>query len=87
MIREVYQSMLVAARGRGLARDPTRTPLEYQNKVAQTLPEVNDALAILTERYIQARYDAELPTVEAAAAAKQAWQQLQVSLRNHAKDE
>jgi hypothetical protein len=85
-IREAYQSLLAATRRSGLARDPSRTPLEYRDKVAQTLPETNDALDILTERYIQARYDAEPPTVEAAEAAKQASQQLQVALRDHHKE-
>ncbi len=77
-IREAYQHLLAAATTLGQARRPGATPTEYQTELQ--LPGGNEAaprLAALTVAYHQARYAAVPPTPEEAAAAQQAWHQIQ----------
>lgn len=77
MIRNAYQNFLAAAVDLGQARSQSQTPREYQQQVAQELPEAASLLATLTEHYDYARYAIEPPTPEAAIAAQQAWTQTQ----------
>ena len=81
LIRQAYQALLAAARERGLARERDQTPLEYRDELAQALPEESKVLAVITERYVQARYDLEPPTPEAAEQTRQAWRRIQAKLK------
>ena len=79
-IRGAYQALLAAATQQGQARPPGKTPHEYQQQLAEQLPEATTVLATLTEQYDHARYAAEPPTPEAADAAQQAWTQVETML-------
>ncbi len=76
-IRAAYQALLAAARARGYPRQREQTPTEYQRTLERTLPQAQEALSALTDRYVQARYGATLPTPEQADHARRAWEQLQ----------
>ncbi|UCC64156.1 MAG: DUF4129 domain-containing protein [Anaerolineae bacterium] len=79
-VRAVYQALLAAARERGLPRMRHQTPAEYRHGLEAGLPTEGDALAVITEGYMQARYDAEPPAVEQARRVLQAWEQLEGEL-------
>jgi len=79
-VRAVYQALLAAARERGLPRLRHQTPGEYRHGLEAELPTEGDALAVITEGYVQARYDAEPPDVEQAGRVLQAWEQLEGEL-------
>jgi len=76
-IRAAYQQLLAAATTLGQARRPGATPTEYQSELQLPSGEVTTPLAALTAAYHQARYATEPPTPAEAAAAQQAWQQIQ----------
>jgi MFS family permease len=80
-IREIYQKMLAAARERGQPRLRNQTPVEYGHELGQSLPGVEAELEVITMRYMQARYDSELPTQEQVLETRQAWKQLEARLR------
>lgn len=76
-IRSTYQNLLAAATEMGQARPRGQTPREYQQQLAAQLPAATGVLATLTEHYDHARYAAESPDPTDAAAAQQAWAQVQ----------
>jgi hypothetical protein len=77
VIRNAYQNFLAAATDLGQARNRSQTPREYQQQLAEELPEAASLLATLTEHYDYARYGVEPPAPEVATAAQQAWAQTQ----------
>ncbi len=80
-IRRAYQQLLAAATNLGQARRPGATPTEYQAHLHLPGSEIAPRLAALTTAYQQARYAADPPTPEEAAAAQQAWEQIQAQLQ------
>ncbi len=88
-IRTTYQSLLAAAIERGQARPPDQTPCEYQQQLADHLPETTAVLATLTERYNHARYAEEPPAPEAVAEVEQAWEKVQgvIAAQNQPREE
>lgn len=79
-VRAVYQSLLSAAREHELPRLSHQTPIEYRRKLEAELPPGGNALGIITEGYMQARYDSEPPTIDQAERTLQAWEQLKSAL-------
>ncbi|MCS7221471.1 MAG: DUF4129 domain-containing protein [Anaerolineae bacterium] len=77
MIRAVYQALLAVAGKHGYPRRREQTPLEYQQALEQMLPQAREALRALTDGYVQARYDATLPTSDQVDHVQQAWDQIQ----------
>lgn len=86
-IREVYQAMLAATRAQGQSRSPHQTPGEYEGALRQRWPEQQEALEVITSRYVQARYDAQPPSQEQVADARRAWEQFQATFRDQAGEE
>ncbi len=79
-IRTAYQNLLAAATELGQARPPEQTPREYQQQLADHLPETAAILTTLTERYNYARYAEEPPAAEAVAEVEQAWEKVQSAI-------
>lgn len=80
LIRAIYQAFLSVAREREQPRLHHQTPIEYQGELEVGLPTSRDALGIITEEYVQARYGLEPPTVGQVKRAFQAWEQLKATL-------
>ncbi len=79
-IRAIYQALLAAAGERGLPRARGQTPIEYRNRLGELFPNAPGALDTVTDEYVQARYNPDVPTVEQAERARQAWEELQATL-------
>jgi hypothetical protein len=75
-VRRAYQGMLEWARSIRLPRAAGQTPGNYARLLAGAVPEAHDAIDILTQAYIQARYAAEAPAPEVARRAEGAMAQL-----------
>ena len=69
-VRQLYQQLLAANEPRKRAQ----TPQQYGQQLSLGQREV---VQTLTDVYNEARYAADPPSVETAAAAKQAWENLQ----------
>jgi hypothetical protein len=79
MVRRAYQAMLEWAPAISLpARRAGQTPAAYAETLRQALPAGEAAFETLTGAYVQARYAAEAPSMEAARAATGAIIQLRV---------
>ena len=76
-IRTAYQQLLAAATTVGQGRRPGATPTEYQTELRLPGAAAPQPLAALTAAYHHARYAADAPTGEVAAAAQAAWQELE----------
>jgi len=81
-IRAIYQALLSTAGERGLPRARGQTPIEYRDILGELFPNTPGALDTITDEYVQARYSPDVPTVEQAERARQAWEELQAALTN-----
>ena len=75
-VRRAYQGMLEWARSIRLPRAAGQTPGSYARLLAGAVPEAHEAIDILTQAYMQARYAAEAPALEVARSAEGAAAQL-----------
>jgi hypothetical protein len=75
-VRRAYQGMLEWAQSIRLPRAAGQTPGSYARLLAGAVPEAHDAIDILTQAYVQARYADEAPAVETARSAEGAAAQL-----------
>ncbi len=83
-IRYFYLSTVRRASERGVPRQPSETPREYEDDLESHWPELERELALLTEAFIEARYSArELPPEE-AARVQEIWKRVKASLRKRA---
>ena len=76
-----YLNILQRAEKEGTPRRGDQTPYEYEPKLAQSAPEVDNEIELLTEAFVQARYSQEQFDEAEAAAVKQQWQQIKRALR------
>ncbi len=79
-IRAIYQALLATAGAWGLPRTRGQTPIEYRDTLGELFPNAPGALDTVTDEYVQARYNPDVPTVEQAERARQAWEELQAAL-------
>lgn len=79
-IRAIYQALLTIAGARGMPRARGQTPIEYRDTLGEVFPNAPGALDTITDEYVQARYNLDVPTVEQAERARQAWEELQATL-------
>jgi hypothetical protein len=86
-VRAVYQALLAVARERGLPRPRHETPIEYRRQLEAELSTGGDALGIIAEEYVQARYDSTPPSVEQAKRTLQAWEELRTELTSQDDDD
>lgn len=77
IIRRAYQTMLDWAQARSLSRAPTQTPALYAEALNAAVPQAGEAVTILTDAYVRARYDVEPIPPGDARRAQMAAEQLQ----------
>lgn len=82
IIRLSYQGLLAAATGFGQARLRGQTPTEFRLQLAEKLRDSVEPLTAMTERYNQARYAPDPPSVEDATATQQAWADVQRTMND-----
>jgi hypothetical protein len=75
-IRRVYQTLLVWAAARGVARSPGMTPQQYRTVLGNVYPGHDAQFAVITAAYDLARYGAASVTEERARAVDAAWQEV-----------
>ncbi len=80
VIRALYQALLMAAKERGLPRLRGQTPVEYAQALSAAVPDSGEPLSVITQGYIQARYDLEPPSAERAEEVRRAWERLRATL-------
>ncbi|MCS7221344.1 MAG: DUF4129 domain-containing protein [Anaerolineae bacterium] len=79
-IRAIYQALLAMAGERGVPRARGQTPIEYRDTLVGLFPNAPGALDTVTDEYVQARYNPDVPTVEHAERARQSWEELRAAL-------
>jgi hypothetical protein len=76
IIRRTYQAMLEWAQSLRLPRAAGQTPRAYAQMLAGAVPDAYDAIDLLTQAYVLARYAAETPSLEQARRAEGAMARL-----------
>jgi hypothetical protein len=76
IIRRAYQAMLEWARSLRLPRAAGQTPRAYAQMLTGAVPEGHDAIDLLTQAYVLARYAADAPSLEQARRAEGAMARL-----------
>jgi Domain of unknown function (DUF4129) len=76
IIRRAYQAMLEWAQSLRLPRAAGQTPRAYAQMLAGAVPEGHEAIELLTQAYVVARYAAEAPSLEHARRAEGAMARL-----------
>jgi hypothetical protein len=79
-IREVYQQLLLAMRGRGQPRPPSATPHEYLATLRQSLPTAGEELSGVTDAYGEARYGPTPVPTERVSRVNAWWAQIKQAL-------
>jgi len=76
-----YLSLIQISSERGLSRQPSQTPYQYESKLKSEVPEIDQDLHELTDRFVEARYS--LHTVEEDSASQTAslWDRIKAVLR------
>lgn len=83
-IRYFYLSTVQRATARGVPRQPSETPREYEGDLEASWPELERELASLTDFFIYARYSERELRPEDARRAQQIWKRIKASLRGRA---
>jgi hypothetical protein len=76
-----YRSTVRRASERGLRRRGGQTPYEYQAKLVERLPEIEQALGELTEAFVTAQYSPRPVGNEDARRARRPWEEVRRRLR------
>jgi hypothetical protein len=76
IIRSIYQALLTYAQENNMPRPRERTPIEFGLDVAGLFPDSGDAIGVITDAYIEARYSSLPPPDEKARRVREAWQSL-----------
>jgi hypothetical protein len=83
-----YLSLIQLGNERGIDRRPSQTPYQYENRLKDSIPEIDQELHNLTDTFIEARYSRhplEEPNAEQAGSL---WEQIKAALKNwHKKDD
>lgn len=80
-VRFYYRALLRRGREAGLPRRPGETPLEYEQELAQALPEAGTPLSDLTDEFLEAQYSQHPIPPARAEAARQRWEAVRRALR------
>ncbi|HPH97399.1 MAG TPA: DUF4129 domain-containing protein [Anaerolineaceae bacterium] len=78
-----YVAMIQWNEGQGIFRRPQETPMEYQRRVAEQVPEMSADLALITGFFIEARYTRHPLEKEQAAETRAAWERLRQAVLAH----
>ncbi|MBL8056597.1 MAG: DUF4129 domain-containing protein, partial [Anaerolineales bacterium] len=80
-VRFYYQALLRRGRETGWPRRPGETPLEYEQNLAEALPEAQTPLADLTGEFLEAQFSAHAIPPAAAESARERWEAVRRALR------
>jgi hypothetical protein len=80
-VRRYYFSLLRRASEAGLQRTPQQTPQEFATELTSKLPEQRADLAVLTDAFIHARYDAREVCEGDVPLVRRAWYAIRNILR------
>jgi len=72
-VRYYYLAILHRSRQQGFGRPPGTTPLEYQETLADKLPEATDQVAQLSWAFVEARYSQHPISVQEARGVRDVW--------------
>ncbi len=86
LVRYFYLSTVRRAGQAGRPRGPSQTPYEYQEALEKHVPSSEADVALLTQAFVEARYDVREFSPEEANVVKQAWQRVKALLREAKKD-
>ncbi|MEM7028629.1 MAG: DUF4129 domain-containing protein [Chloroflexota bacterium] len=81
-----YLNVVKRADEVGLTRKQNQTPYEYEPKLGQSLPEVENDVNLLTEAFVHARYSRDGFDDEHAAMVKTIWQRVQTAVRDYTEE-
>ena len=76
-IRAIYQRLLARAAAGGHPRPSAQTPLEYVPALQANWPQPADAVRVITDGYVEARYAADPPDAATAQAVAAAWAEIE----------
>jgi hypothetical protein len=76
-----FLSTVRRAEGQGLVRRPSQTPLEWEQQVAQGMPDAGDDMAGLTRAYLEAQYSDHPIGPQHEGTARTYWERLRRALR------
>ena len=80
-VRALYARLLASMEEKGLARQPSDTPYEYQPVPTGALPTVGDDIAELTDAYVHERYGGRSPSEPRLQSLRQAWRRIKAAAR------
>ena len=80
-VRSYYLNVLQQAADKHSARQANQTPYEYEPRLGQAIPEVQEEIAGLTEAFVQARYKRETVEPDTVRGIKPLWRRIKRALR------
>jgi len=78
-VRQVYRQFLHWASSTGFPRHLSQTPDEYYYELVELLPESQEDLNLITQKYIMTRYGAWIPDEQELQQIKQSWNRIKHS--------
>ena len=82
-VRYFYLSVLRRSAEQGYARPPSATPMEFEPKLANELPEVAGEVGTLTQAFVEARYSEHPLEGPQAAGVQGVWRRVRRALTAH----
>jgi hypothetical protein len=77
-----YLSLVQLAGERGLNRQPSQTPYQYENQLTEAVPEIDQELHNLTDTFIEARYSHHPLDEPNAEQASSLWERIRAALKS-----
>lgn len=76
-----YVHLVAAAGEQGLERKPSQTPYQYETRLREAIPEVDQELHNLTDTFLEARYSQHPIEQPNAEQANSLWERIKAALR------
>jgi hypothetical protein len=86
-VREIYQGLLWEGRGMGFARQPSKTPYEYEGQLKGHIDSGAFELQAITDAYVAERYGALTTPAEQLGLLNRWWRQLRSAFHSQGEDE
>jgi hypothetical protein len=76
-----YLAMLQRGAQRGLPRETSQTPYEYERRLGADVPEVGEDVSAMTREFVEARYSQHDVTPDRASVVRRYWDRIRDALR------
>ncbi len=76
-----YLAMLQRGAQRGLPRETSQTPYEYERRLGADVPEVGEDVSAMTREFVEARYSQHDVTPDRAGVVRRYWDRIRDALR------